>query len=87
MDLLQLYQISYAPNLQIQLNAPPPSGSNITQFMIRRYTDDARFILLKGEKPSVGTTSRGYLTPKYQSQALSDFLGSPNSISPSTLTS
>jgi hypothetical protein len=81
------YQVSYAPNLQIQLNAPPPSGSNITQFMIRRYTDDARFILLKGEKPSVGTTSRGYLTPKYQSQALSDFLGSSNSISPSTLTS
>jgi len=74
------YQVSYAPNLQIQLNAPPPSGSNINQFMIRRYTDDAKFILLKGQKPNIGTTSQGYLTPKYQSPALSDFLGSPNSL-------
>jgi hypothetical protein len=73
------YQISYAPNLQIQLNAPPPIGSNITQFMIRRYTDDARFILLKGEKPSLGTTSTGYLTPKFPSPSLSNFLGSPAS--------
>jgi hypothetical protein len=73
------YQVSYAPNLQIQLNAPPPIGSNITQFMIRRYTDDARFILLKGEKPSLGTTSTGYLTPKFPSPSLSNFLGSPAS--------
>jgi hypothetical protein len=73
------YQVSYAPNLQIQLNAPPPIGSNITQFMIRRYTDDARFILLKGKKPSLGTTSTGYLTPKFPSPSLSNFLGSPTS--------
>ena len=73
------YQISYAPNLQIQLNAPPPVDSNITQFMIRRFTDDAKFILLKGKKPSLGTTSEGYLTPKFPSPSLSSFLGSPTS--------
>ena len=73
------YQISYAPNLQIQLNAPPPIGTNITQFMIRRFTDDAKFILLKGLKPSLGTTSKGYLIPKFPSPALSSFLGSPAS--------
>ena len=74
-------QIQYAPNLRIQLNSPPPSGSNITQFMIRRYTDDAKFILLKGLKPVLGTTSRGFLTPKYPSSALSNFLESPASFS------
>ena len=73
------YQISYAPNLQIQLDAPPPIGTNITQFMIRRFTDDAKFILLKGLKPSLGTTSKGYLIPKFPSPSLSSFLGSPAS--------
>ena len=73
------YVINYLPNLQIQLNAPPPVGSNITQFMIRRFTDDAKFILLKGSKGSLGTTSEGFLTPKFPSAALSSFLGSPAS--------
>ena len=73
------FVINYLPNLQIQLNAPPPSGSDITQFMIRRFTDDARFILLKGKKPSLGTTSTGYLTPNFPSPSLSNFLGSPAS--------
>ena len=73
------FVINYLPNLQIQLNAAPPSGSDITQFMIRRFTDDAKFILLKGKKPSLGTTSEGYLTPKFPSPSLSSFLGSPAS--------
>jgi hypothetical protein len=74
------FQIDYAPKLYIQLDSAPLSGSNISQFMIRRYTDDARFILLKGKKPKIGTTSTGYLTPKYQTPSLSDFLGSTNNI-------
>jgi hypothetical protein len=75
------FQIDYAPKLYIQLDAAPPSGSNITQFMIRRYVDDARFILLKGQKPKIGTTSTGYLTPRFQTPSLSNFLGSTNNTS------
>jgi hypothetical protein len=50
--------------LYLELNAPVPSGSNINHFLIRKYVDDASYIIIETKKPT-GTTSPGTFKPKF----------------------
>ena len=65
--------VSLDGKLYLELDNLTPVGANADHFLIRRYVDDASYIILDTTKP-IGSTSPGTLVPEFTTDTLQNNL-------------